>query len=205
MTLDDIYGRMLDDVLEDTDKLKKEIKEKCNYSEFDVDKVGIYKTYEDIIDDEGRKALGAFWKDENKIEISIPNINNFVGNGICYRYTYNNDYEKIIKDEDYEKIFKYYVLYVIAHEMNHAYLYNNKREYYDKIKEEDKIKDYKDKKLEELADEGARLYLYSLKDNIAKFVIDMAVNLRIEKYNEQNMSIEEFIELSLKKFYQDND
>lgn len=196
-----IYGRyinILDELFDNITDIKTSIIKICELNDLNID---IEIVHEKINDDKGNNALGAFYKDENKIKICKTELISFVVGEICYEYC-KLDCRK--NDNDI-KIFEYYTLYVIAHEMHHAYLYNINNKKYNDIKKEDSDKEYIDKELEKLADENAKKYLSSL-DDIAKCTADLAIGLRIKSYNNNKNELEteqesqsKFIQESLKR------
>lgn len=199
MTIDDIYIYELSQLFDDITDIKARIIKIYGLEDLNVD---IELVYGPIKDDKGNNVFGAFYKEENKVKISKQELISFVGNKVCYKYSKLD----CSRNNNYIKIFQYYTLYVIAHEIHHAYLYNTNKERYENIKKSDSNKEYKDKELEKLADENAKNYLYSLGNDIAKYTVDLAIGLRTKSYitgkNELETEQEnqlKFIEKSLKK------
>jgi hypothetical protein len=172
MSIQDNYSRILEEISENFYKIKDEIVNAWGYKNFNV-KIDL--TYDSIKDKFGNNAFGAFYSGENIIKISYTELISFVGIKMC-----NNNLKELGLDNS-KKIFYYYTLYILAHEVHHVYLYKVLPEEYKKIKEEDKEKDYKDSKLEKYADEHAIRYLNKY-GSIAKFVGELAIKLREEEY-----------------------
>lgn len=174
MAIQDMYKHILVEMFKDIYAVKDRIIETWGYENFNVD---IELTYDLIKDKFGNNAFGAFYRYENIIKISGIKLINFVGIKIC-----NENLQKIGID-NCKKIFKYYIVYVLAHEVHHAYLYNVLQEEYLKIKKEDKELDYKESKLEKDADDHAIKYLAKY-GTMARDVAELASELRRGKYNE---------------------
>lgn len=173
MAIQGMYENILREVLEDIEGLKNKIIKTWGYKDF---KVKIEGSYYSIKDDRGNNAFGVFYREENIIKISYTELTSFVGLKIC-----NENLNKI-GVENCKKIFLYYVFYVVAHELHHAYLYNVSKEEYFKIKKEDEGLDYKESKLEREADKHAIKYLET-SNIMAGEVSRLAVKLREGKYN----------------------
>lgn len=172
MAVQDTYSGILEEIYENSYKIKDEIVNEWGYENFNVK---IELTYDSIKDKLGNNAFGAFYSGENIIKISFKELISFVGIKMCYKNL------KEIGVDNSKMIFYYYTLYILAHEVHHAYLYNVFPEEYKKIKEEDKEKEYRDSKLEKYADEHAIIYLNKY-DSIARVVGELAIKLREEEY-----------------------
>lgn len=204
MTIQYVYEKILLETLKNPENLKNEIIKVWNYKNFDVK---IELTYDTIKNEYGNNAFGFFDSNENIIKISCTELINFIGIKICTNNIQELD-QNICKN-----IFNYYVLYIVAHEIHHAYMFNILNEEYIELKNKDNTLEYINKSLEKYADEYALKYLEThgiLAENIGR----LAIELREGKYrifknkyetNEECKSryISEKIE-NLKKLVYDN-
>ncbi|MDU5492919.1 MAG: hypothetical protein E6094_08170 [Clostridium perfringens] len=173
MSIQKMYEDIINKKYEDINIIKNEILNQWGVDNFDIDII-----FDEIIRDQnGNRAFGGFYKDENIIKINSTEIISFVGLKICH----DNLIELGI--ENCKKVFEYYFFYILAHELHHAYLYNRSKEEYIKIKEEDRGKDYKESNLEIYADNYAMQYLESISIK-AKKVGELAINLRCGSYKQ---------------------
>lgn len=170
--IDSIYDQRLASILNNICEHKSSISNKLGNKKFDIDIVPIQTVK---ILENGSKPFGAFYHKANRIEIYTKEIINVVGMDICYK--------KMSASELSDEVFDAYVLYIITHEMYHAYIFNKEKWKYLRLmmrrrtKKDKKQRRYAHDPVEIKADKFARQYLSELSD-VAGIVAELATGLR---------------------------